>query len=109
MTEIRKSKQRLVMEVLVIEYWNLRPARSCPRPPRLARPPSASPQANAGRAWLASELAMAGGFICNLVLGVCYFRHNTPRQSYYLWPPILGTGKAHRRSRHAGKDQVFQD
>ena len=29
MTEIRKSKQRLVMEVLVIEYWNLRPARSC--------------------------------------------------------------------------------
>ena len=30
-------------------------------PPRLARPLSAAPQANAGRAWLAGELAMAGG------------------------------------------------
>ena len=53
MTEIQKSKQCLVMEgfghaqrrrlrrVLNIGYWNLRPARSC--------------------------LAMAGGFICNLL------------------------------------------
>jgi len=39
----------------------LRPARSCPWPPRLARPPSATPQANAGLAWQAGELAMAGG------------------------------------------------
>jgi len=38
-----------------------RPTRLCPRPPRLARPPSAAPQANAGRAWLAGELAIAGG------------------------------------------------
>ncbi len=30
-----------------------------PRPPRLARPPSAAPQANAGRAWLAGELKNA--------------------------------------------------
>jgi len=52
-----------------VGYWNLRPARSYPWPPRLACPPSAAPQANAGRAWLADELAMAGGFICNLVLG----------------------------------------
>jgi hypothetical protein len=37
------------------------PARSCPRPSRLARPPSAAPQANAGRAWLVGELVMAGG------------------------------------------------
>jgi hypothetical protein len=35
----------------------LRPARSCPWPPRLA--------------WLAGELAMAGGFICNLMLEIC--------------------------------------
>jgi len=37
------------------------PARLCPRPPRLARPPSAAPQANAGRAWLAGELAWQAG------------------------------------------------
>jgi len=43
---------------------------NCPWPPRLARPPSAAPQANAGRAWLAGELAMAGGFICNLMLEI---------------------------------------
>jgi len=82
MTEIQKSKQCLVMEgfghaqrrrlrrVLNIGYWNLRPARSC--------------------------LAMAGGFICNLlarrlsggVLGICDFRHKAPRQShlYLTWP-----------------------
>ena len=30
-------------------------------PPRLARPPSDAPQANAGRAWLAGRLAVAGG------------------------------------------------
>jgi len=42
-------------------------------PPRLTRPPSATPQANAGRAWLAGEFAMAGGFVCNLVLGACIF------------------------------------
>ena len=41
--------------------WMERPARSFPWPPRLARPPSAALQANAGRAWLAGELAMAGG------------------------------------------------
>jgi len=53
---------------LIICVYLRSPARSCPRPPRLARPPSATPQANAGRAWLAGELAMAGGFICNLVI-----------------------------------------
>jgi hypothetical protein len=36
-------------------------ARSCPKPPRLARPPSAAPQANAGRAWLAGKLAWQAG------------------------------------------------
>jgi hypothetical protein len=34
-----------------VEYWILRPARS--------------------------YLVMAGGFICNLVLGICDFRHKT--------------------------------
>ena len=49
-------------KVLVIEYWNLRPARSC--------------------------LAMAGGFIWDLVLGICDFKHKTPRQSHLslTWP-----------------------
>ena len=27
---------------------------------------------------------VAGGFICDLVLGTCDFRHKTPRQGYYL-------------------------
>ena len=39
-----------------VEYWNLRPARS--------------------------GLAMAGGFICNLVLGIYDFRHKNSRQSH---------------------------
>ena len=37
---------------------------TCPLVPcsgRQARPPSAAPQANAGRAWLSGELAKAGG------------------------------------------------
>ena len=61
MIEIQ-NPNHLVWKVLVIEYWNLRPARSC--------------------------LAMAGGFICNLVLGICVFRHKTPRQSRrtLTWP-----------------------
>jgi len=42
-------------------YYLCTPARLCPRPPRLARPPSASPQAIAGRAWLAGELAWQAG------------------------------------------------
>ncbi|MDX2496609.1 MAG: hypothetical protein QNL11_01755, partial [Desulfobacterales bacterium] len=50
--------------------WNLRPARSC--------------------------LAMAGGFICNLVLGICDFRHKTPRQGHYL-SDSSNTGQAWHR------------
>jgi len=71
---------------LEFAIWNLRPARSCPRPPRLA--------------WLAGELAMAGGFICNLparrsfggVLGICDFRHQTPRQSRRTLAPAMRDG-----------------
>jgi len=71
MTEIQNPKQK---NNRFEPVWNLRPARSCPRPPRLA--------------WLAGELAMAGGLICNLVLGICDFRHKTPRQSHLslTWP-----------------------
>jgi len=77
MTKIQNSKQKNKKNgfgpCLEFEIWNLRPAHSCPRPPRLARPPSAAPQANARRAWLAGELAMAGGFICNLMLVIWHF------------------------------------
>ena len=52
MTEIRKSKQCVVLEVLVIEYWNLK-------------------------------------FICNLVLGICDFRHKIPRQSRLSLTPAM--------------------
>jgi hypothetical protein len=52
MTEIQNPKQK---NNRLETVWNLRPARSC--------------------------LAMAGGFIYNLVLGVCDLKHQTPRQS----------------------------
>jgi hypothetical protein len=58
MTEIRKSKQYLVMEGLghlILEF------ETCPLVP-----------------------CVAGGFICKLVLGICDFRHKPPRQSHYL-------------------------
>ena len=45
-----------------------------PRPPRLARPPSASPQANAGRAWLAGELAWQAGWRSRFVISLYFFR-----------------------------------
>jgi len=44
------------------------PARSCPKTPRLARPPWASPQANAGRTWLAGELAWQAGWRSGFVI-----------------------------------------
>jgi len=35
---------------------------------------------------------MAGGFICNLVLGICDFRHKTPRQSHLISDLAKGPG-----------------
>jgi len=53
-----------------------------PRPPRLARSPWASPQANAGRAWLAGELAWqaswrSGFVISPLKIGLRGFSQRT--------------------------------
>ena len=61
MIEIQNPKQKKTLALKRFGIWDLRPARSCPRPPRLVRPPSASPQANAGRAWLAGELTWQAG------------------------------------------------
>jgi len=52
----RRKHLRCALNRFEFMICNLRPARSC--------------------------LAMAGGFICNLVLGICDFRHKTPRQSH---------------------------
>jgi len=51
---VQNSKLQTItfLKVLVIGYWNLRPACSC--------------------------LAMAGGFVCNLVLGICVFKLKIP-------------------------------
>jgi len=40
-------------------------------------------------------------FICNLVLGICDFRHKTPRQSQTSLTPAM-------RDRLGPEDQVFQ-
>ncbi len=85
-TEIQKSKQSLGLEGLVtcreplgrtIEYWNLNfTLRLC-------------------SGWWVLRLRsgpwacrMACRTICNLVLGICDFRHKTPRQSQIslIWP-----------------------
>jgi hypothetical protein len=57
------SGQVYTDNIIIYNLKNFLPARSCPWPPRRARPPSAAPQANAGQAWLAGELAVAGGSV----------------------------------------------
>jgi len=42
------------------------------------------------------------------VLGICDFRHKIQGRAIYLLLPQSGAGMAHRKSRIAGKDQVFQ-
>jgi hypothetical protein len=41
-------------------------------------------------------------FICNLVLGICDLRHQTPRQSRGSLTPAI-------RDRHGPEDQIVQD
>jgi len=65
-----KSQTKKTIALKRFEIWNLRPARSC--------------------------LAMAGGFICNLVLEICDLRHQTAKAE-----------PGNSDSRHAGKDQAF--
>ena len=52
-------------------------------------------------------IILAGGFICNLVLGICDFRHKTPRQGHYLsdssntgqaWHRELGFSKLNKKT-----------
>ncbi len=49
-----RAALELCYSALEVKYYVF--GLKCPWPPRLARPPSATPQANAGQAWLAGEL-----------------------------------------------------
>jgi len=71
----------------------LEPARSCLWPPRLT--------------WLASELAMAGGFMCNLVLEICYF--SPSRRLYEPEAGLSGLGFVKKEQRLSYRMKKLND